>query len=174
MTLTQESPGTDKGIVALEGAACSLYKALQATKETGASRPHRLPLLQRPRTDHPARAPFVAPAVGDMQAAMERSGEYQSYNAQFCKRLSDYMAIMFKFQVRRPRAPCCVRGAALLADRGLRLLTQADEIMADKSRSAPGGIPSVLGHDKMEANLIKYSGVSCRPRFAVSARQAAN
>jgi hypothetical protein len=34
MTLTQESPGSDKGIVALEGAAASLYKALQAIKET--------------------------------------------------------------------------------------------------------------------------------------------
>jgi hypothetical protein len=42
-------------------------------------------------------------AVGDMQAALERSGEYESYNAQFCKRLSDYMAIMFKFQVRPMR-----------------------------------------------------------------------
>jgi hypothetical protein len=37
MTLTQESPGSDKGIVALEGAASSLYKALQATRETGTS-----------------------------------------------------------------------------------------------------------------------------------------
>lgn len=35
-----------------------------------------------------------------MQAAMERSGEYESYNAQFCQRLSDYLAIMIKFQVR--------------------------------------------------------------------------
>lgn len=34
MTLTQESPGSDKGIVALESAAASLYKALQAIKET--------------------------------------------------------------------------------------------------------------------------------------------
>lgn len=102
MTLTQESPGSDKGIGALERAAASLYKALQAIRETGLSA-----LLcsafalarSLARPDVPCR---LCVAVGDMQAAMERSGEYESYNAQFCKRLSDYMAILFKFQVR----PC--------------------------------------------------------------------
>lgn len=38
-------------------------------------------------------------AVGDMAAAIERISEYQTHNAQFCKRISDFLFIMVKFQV---------------------------------------------------------------------------
>jgi len=37
MTLTQESLESDRGVQALETAASSLYKALQAGKDTGES-----------------------------------------------------------------------------------------------------------------------------------------
>jgi hypothetical protein len=36
-----------------------------------------------------------------MAASMERLGEYRTHNGQFCKRLLDFLSIMFKFQVRR-------------------------------------------------------------------------
>jgi hypothetical protein len=35
-----------------------------------------------------------------MAAAIERMREYETHNAQFCKRVSDYLTIMIKFQVR--------------------------------------------------------------------------
>lgn len=36
----------------------------------------------------------------DMAATMERLDEYKKYNAQFCKRILDYLSIMFTAQVR--------------------------------------------------------------------------
>jgi len=38
-------------------------------------------------------------AVGDMAAASERVGEYRTKADQFCKRILDFLSIMFKFQV---------------------------------------------------------------------------
>lgn len=38
-------------------------------------------------------------AVGDMAAASERVGEYRAKAQQFSKRIFDFLAIMFKFQV---------------------------------------------------------------------------
>ena len=35
-----------------------------------------------------------------MAAANERVGEYQRYSTQFCKRLFDFLAVIFRFQVR--------------------------------------------------------------------------
>lgn len=35
----------------------------------------------------------------DMAATMERLDEYKKYNAQFCKRILDYLSIMFTAQV---------------------------------------------------------------------------
>ena len=72
MILTQESLESDRGIKSLENSAASLYKALQAGRDT---------------------------AVGDMAAAIERMSEYQTHNSQFTKRVFDYLLIMFKFQV---------------------------------------------------------------------------
>lgn len=37
----------------------------------------------------------------DMAATMERLDEYKKYNAQFCKRILDYLSIMFTAQVHR-------------------------------------------------------------------------
>lgn len=38
--------------------------------------------------------------VGEMAAASERVEEYRTRAAQFCQRVYDYLAIMFKVQVR--------------------------------------------------------------------------
>ena len=42
--------------------------------------------------------PLIIPV--DMAATMERLDEYKKYNAQFCKRVLDYLSIMFTAQVR--------------------------------------------------------------------------
>ncbi|KAJ7357195.1 exocyst complex component sec3 subunit [Mycena albidolilacea] len=67
-TLTQESLEKSSGIQRLEEAATELYKALQAGQDT------------------------------DMAATMERLQEYRTYNAQFCKRIFDFLSIMFTAQ----------------------------------------------------------------------------
>ncbi|GAA5913162.1 hypothetical protein JCM6882_005804 [Rhodosporidiobolus microsporus] len=70
--LIQESLENPQGIERLERAAVSVYKALLSTRDT---------------------------AVGDMAAASERLGEYHAKANQFCKRVFDFLSIMFKFQV---------------------------------------------------------------------------
>lgn len=35
-----------------------------------------------------------------MAATIERTQEYETHNRQFCSRVSEYLQIMFKFQVR--------------------------------------------------------------------------
>ncbi|KAJ7487422.1 exocyst complex component Sec3-domain-containing protein [Mycena galericulata] len=67
-TLTQESLEKSTGIQRLEEAATELYKALQAGQDT------------------------------DMAATMERLQEYRTHNAQFCKRIFDFLSIMFTAQ----------------------------------------------------------------------------
>ncbi|GAA5845649.1 hypothetical protein JCM5353_001250 [Sporobolomyces roseus] len=71
-SLSQESLENPQGIEKLERAAVSLYKALLSTRDT---------------------------AVGDMAAASERVGEYRTKADQFCKRILDFLSIMFKFQI---------------------------------------------------------------------------
>ncbi|GAA6036999.1 hypothetical protein JCM8097_005501 [Rhodosporidiobolus ruineniae] len=71
-SLVQESLENPQGIERLERAAVSVYKALLSTRDT---------------------------AVGDMAAASERVGEYRAKASQFCKRVFDFLSIMFKFQV---------------------------------------------------------------------------
>ncbi|KAF8519134.1 exocyst complex component sec3 subunit [Hysterangium stoloniferum] len=68
LTLTQESLEKQSGIERLEGAAGELYKALLAGRDT------------------------------DMAATMERLEEYLTHNGQFCKRLHDFLQIMFNVQ----------------------------------------------------------------------------
>ncbi|TNY17143.1 exocyst complex component Sec3-domain-containing protein [Rhodotorula diobovata] len=70
--LTQESLESQQGIEKLERSVVSLYKALLSTRDT---------------------------AVGDMAAASERVGEYRAKAQQFSKRIFDFLAIMFRFQV---------------------------------------------------------------------------
>jgi hypothetical protein len=40
--------------------------------------------------------------IPDMAAGMERLSEYRTYNSQFCKRIFDYLSIMFTAQVLGP------------------------------------------------------------------------
>ncbi|KAI5474704.1 Exocyst complex, component Exoc1 [Pseudohyphozyma bogoriensis] len=70
--LSQQSLENQEGIEKLERAGVSLYKALLSTRDT---------------------------AVGDMAAASERVGEYRSKATHFSKRIFDFLAVMFKFQV---------------------------------------------------------------------------
>jgi exocyst complex component 1 len=58
-----------QSIQRLEESAAELYKALQAGRDT------------------------------DMAATMERLQEYRTHNAQFCKRMFDFLSIMFTAQV---------------------------------------------------------------------------
>lgn len=50
-----------------------------------------------------------------MAATTERTQEYETHNRQFCSRLSEYLLIMFKFQVR-------YASVALAAERMLTLM----------------------------------------------------
>ncbi|KXN85680.1 Exocyst complex component 1 [Leucoagaricus sp. SymC.cos] len=68
ITLTQESLEKSQSISRLEQAAAELYKALQAGRDT------------------------------DMAATMERLQEYRTHNSQFCKRMHDFLTIMFTAQ----------------------------------------------------------------------------
>lgn len=45
---------------------------------------------------------FLKILLLDMAAGMERLSEYRTYNSQFCKRIFDYLSIMFTAQVSRP------------------------------------------------------------------------
>jgi exocyst complex component 1 len=47
-----------------------------------------------------ARVAYNRDNSSDMAATMERLEEYRTYNAQFCKRLYDYLSVMFTTQVR--------------------------------------------------------------------------
>ncbi|OCF36139.1 exocyst protein [Kwoniella heveanensis CBS 569] len=70
-TLTQESPSTPRGIQILEKAAASLYKALQAGMDS---------------------------ANAEVAATIAHMREYQENSTQFCKRISDYLDVTFKYQ----------------------------------------------------------------------------
>jgi len=103
--LSQESLENPQGIERLERSAVTLYKALLSTRDT---------------------------PVGDMAAASERVGEYRTKAAQFCKRVFDFLAIMFKFQV--------------------------DQLLNHKPATGarPGSLPS---HGAMEEFLGRYCGL---------------
>ncbi|EJU00131.1 hypothetical protein DACRYDRAFT_101160 [Dacryopinax primogenitus] len=103
VALTQESLEKPAGITHLEKAAAELYKALLAGREN------------------------------EMAATMERLQEYQTHNSQFCKRISDFLTIMFQFQ----------------SD---RLLNDKDRVM-DKAR------PKLSSHQPMEDYLGRYCGL---------------
>ncbi|CDO72981.1 hypothetical protein BN946_scf185007.g35 [Trametes cinnabarina] len=68
LALTQESLEQPASIRKLEASATELYKALLAGRDR------------------------------DMAATMERLDEYRKYNAQFCKRMLDFLSIMFTAQ----------------------------------------------------------------------------
>lgn len=98
ITLTQESLEKATSIQRLEEAATELYKALLAGQDTGQ-------LLQLSR-----RINFTEFGL-DMAATMERLYEYRTHNTQFCKRMFDFLSIMFTAQVSCPFAlqPRCAQ-----------------------------------------------------------------
>ena len=85
VALAQESLEKTAGIERLEAAATELYKALQAGRDRGMS--VLLDVLS------------ILKLILDMAASMERLDEYRTHNAQFCKRILDYLSIMFTAQV---------------------------------------------------------------------------
>ncbi|GAA6011560.1 hypothetical protein JCM11491_004688 [Sporobolomyces phaffii] len=106
--LSQESLENPQGIEKLERAAVSLYKAILSTRDT---------------------------AVGDMAAASERVGEYRTKADQFCKRILDFLSIMFKFQTDQLLNP---------------------KNTATHAKLQNGQLPS---HDTMEDFLGRYCGL---------------
>ncbi|PPQ62995.1 hypothetical protein CVT24_006101 [Panaeolus cyanescens] len=104
-TLTQESLEKSQSITRLEEAAVQLYKALQAGKDT------------------------------DMAATMERLQEYRTHNAQFCKRLFDFLSIMF--------------------------IAQSQLLLGDTNGLAKGppSKPIAMSHRDLETYLGRYSGL---------------
>ncbi|KAJ6574943.1 exocyst complex component sec3 subunit [Mycena capillaripes] len=104
--LTQESLEKSTGIQRLEEAATELYKALQAGQDT------------------------------DMAATMERLQEYRTHNAQFCKRIFDFLSIMFTAQSQM-------------------LLGNTDGLTKADGR----GRPSVVMHQDIEQYLGRYAGL---------------
>ncbi|KAG6885399.1 hypothetical protein C0993_002132 [Termitomyces sp. T159_Od127] len=106
VTLTQESLEKPQSMERLEEAAVELYKALQAGRDT------------------------------DMAATMERLQEYRTYNAQFCKRLFDFLSIMFTAQ-----------STLLLSD------TKGMKSASGRHK------PTLVSHEGMEAYLGRYSGL---------------
>ncbi|KZT30718.1 hypothetical protein NEOLEDRAFT_1126325 [Neolentinus lepideus HHB14362 ss-1] len=108
ITLTQESLEKAASIAKLEEAVTQLYKALQAGRDT------------------------------DMAATMERLDEYRTHNGQFCKRIFDYLSIMFIAQSKM-------------------LLGDTDGIA--KGTGQGKGRPTILNHQDMELYLGRYSGI---------------
>ncbi|KAJ6627091.1 exocyst complex component sec3 subunit [Mycena sp. CBHHK59/15] len=104
--LTQESLEKSGGIQRLEEAATELYKALQAGQDT------------------------------DMAATMERLQEYRTHNAQFCKRIFDFLSIMFTAQSQM-------------------LLGNTDGLTKTDGRSRP----TVIMHQDIEQYLGRYAGL---------------
>lgn len=105
VTLTQESLEKASGIQKLETAATELYKALQAGQDT------------------------------DMAATMERLDEYRTHNAQFCKRVYDYLSIMSVAQA--------------------EIILDGNNGITKPSR----GRPVIKSHQGMEAYLGRYAGL---------------
>jgi len=85
----------------------SRWKSLGASRDS--KRPRRT-CTRRSRLDetevcqksgvgsHPTEI-FLTMSFLDMAAGMERLTEYRTYNSQFCKRIFDYLSIMFTAQV---------------------------------------------------------------------------
>ncbi|KIK07465.1 hypothetical protein K443DRAFT_673379 [Laccaria amethystina LaAM-08-1] len=105
VTLTQESLEKGRSIQRLEEASAELYKALQAGRDT------------------------------DMAATMERLQEYRTHNSQFCKRLFDFLSIMFTAQ-------------------GKLLLGETNGLVMP-----PRGLPTVIAHQDIEVYLGRYAGL---------------
>ncbi|KIJ68210.1 hypothetical protein HYDPIDRAFT_24509 [Hydnomerulius pinastri MD-312] len=126
VTLTQESLEKPAGIQKLEEAATELYKALQAGQDTGnfssyVPRLHQLDLLK---------------SLLEMAATMERLDEYRTHNAQFCKRIFDYLSIMAVAQSKL-------------------ILEGNNGVIRPKGRERP----TITNHQSMESYLGRYAGL---------------
>ncbi|KAF8807747.1 exocyst complex component, sec3 subunit [Phlegmacium glaucopus] len=104
-TLSQQSLEKSQSIQQLEEAAVQLYKALQAGRDT------------------------------DMAATMERLQEYRTHNSQFCKRMFDFLSIVFVAQS--------------------KLLLGETSGLAKSPESRPTAIP----HTDLESYLGRYAGL---------------
>ncbi|KAI8990472.1 exocyst complex component Sec3-domain-containing protein [Trametes punicea] len=105
LALTQESLEQPSSIKKLEASATELYKALLAGRDR------------------------------DMAATMERLDEYRKYNAQFCKRILDFLSIMFTAQSK-----------LLLGDNNGII-------------KSPRGRPVIKDHKTFETYLERYQGL---------------
>ncbi|KAE9408272.1 hypothetical protein BT96DRAFT_914199 [Gymnopus androsaceus JB14] len=105
LVLTQGSLEKPEKIADLEEAASHLYRALLAGRDT------------------------------DMAATMERLQEYRTHNAQFCKRVYDYLSIMFTAQSKM-------------------LLGDSDGVKKDRN-----GRLTIIPHTEFEDYAGRYSGL---------------
>ncbi|WVQ93808.1 hypothetical protein IAU59_000886 [Kwoniella sp. CBS 9459] len=142
-TLTQESPSTPRGIKILEKAAASLYKALQAGMDS---------------------------ANAEVAATIAHMREYQENSTQFCKRISDYLDVTFKYQSETTLAeykktakktmtlsPHQSMGEYLMTYEGLVLyVKEMDEARYQKLCSNYMSTVSQLHHSEMKDLLMNY------------------
>ncbi|WVF66184.1 hypothetical protein IAT40_000924 [Kwoniella sp. CBS 6097] len=142
-TLTQESPSTPRGIQILEKAAASLYKALQAGMDS---------------------------ANAEVAATIAHMREYQENSVQFCKRISDYLDVTFKYQSETTLAeyrktakktmtlgPHQSMGEYLMTYEGLVLyVKEMDEARYQKLCSNYMSTVSQLHHSEMKDLLMNY------------------
>lgn len=70
-----------------------------------------------------------------MAASMERLQEYKTHNVQFCKRILDFLTIMFTAQ-------------------GQLLLGDSDGVLKDRR-----GQPTAVAHNSLEEYLGRYAGL---------------
>lgn len=120
--LNHESLENSASIQRLEDAATELYKALQAGQDTGEIQS----LTNFSRSFRSL----------EMAATMERLDEYRTHNAQFCKRIFDFLSIM--------------------------VLAQSNSILGDTNGlSAPskGRRHTIKSHQSMEEYLGRYAGL---------------
>lgn len=89
-----------------------------------------------------------------MAATMERLDEYRTHNAQFCKRLNDYLSIMFTAQVCHIRCPQRQRSPTNNSELQSKMLLGENEGVA-RGR----GRFTLLDRKEMENYLGRYSGL---------------
>lgn len=141
LTLTQASLEKTSSIQNLERGASDLYKALLAGRDNGTL------IIYLPYVT-------VTKFPLDMAATMERLDEYRTHNAQFCKRLLDFLTIMFTAQVG-------VIHAALPLNL-VETATQSNMLLGSNNGLAgygEKGRPTIVNHQELESYLGRYSGL---------------
>ena len=103
-----------------------------------------------------------------MAAASERVGEYRLKADQFCKRILDFLSIMFKFQVSSTRLlmlRCSVISFSLLylslTQPATCCILQIDQLLNPKNSTVQNQLKSgqLPAHDSMEDFLGRYCGL---------------